>query len=58
MFGYIKEQINAQRKSVNVTTPEMQPADVPNEVITEFAHLFQELDDISEEGIDAGAEKT
>lgn len=57
MFGYIKEQINAQRKSVNVTTPEMQPADVPNEVITEFAHLFQELDDISEEGIDAGAER-
>ena len=57
MFGYIKEQINAQRKSVNVTTPEMQPADVPNEVITEYAHLFQELDDISEEGIDAGAER-
>lgn len=57
MFGYIKEQINAQRKSVNATTPEMQPADVPNEVITEFAHLFQELDDISEEGIDAGAER-
>lgn len=57
MFGYIKEQINAQRKSVNATTPEMQPADVPNELITEYAHLFQELDDISEEGIDAGAER-
>lgn len=57
MFGYIKEQINAQRKSVNATTPEIQPADVPNEVITEYAHLFQELDDISEEGIDAGAER-
>lgn len=52
MFDYIKKTINSQMRAGIAKTPEMQPTDVPNEVITEYAHLFQELDDISEEGLD------
>lgn len=55
MLDYIKKQIQARQPGVIQTSPE--PEDVPNDVIVEYAQLFQELDDISVEGTDAGKER-
>lgn len=55
MLDYIKKQIQARQPGIIQTSPE--PEDVPNDVIVEYAKLFQELDDISDEGTDAGKER-
>ena len=55
MLDYIKNQVNL-RMSVNPTkqTKTTEDIDIPNDVITEYAHIFQELDDLTIEGNDAG----
>lgn len=55
MLDYIKKQIQARQPGIIQTSPE--PEDVPNDVIVEYAKLFQELGDISDEGTDAGKER-
>lgn len=56
MIDYIKKQINGQMGN-NVTKPVEDVADVPNEAILEYAHIFQEFDDLSVKGTDAGRER-
>ena len=55
MLDYIKNQVNL-RMSVNPTKQAntTEDIDIPNDVITEYAHIFQELDDLTIEGNDAG----
>ena len=50
MLDYIKSQINSKRSVDKAPTPE----EMPDEAILEYAHIFQELDDITTEGSDAG----
>ena len=53
MLDYIKKQIHARNMQAEQEKPA--PENVPNEVITECASIFQELDaQLSEEGADAG----
>lgn len=47
MLDYIRSQINARNENT-VKTPAAE--DIPNDVIVEYAHIFQELDDVSIEG--------
>ena len=49
MLDYIKNQIKS-RMPVENKSVEPSTEDIPNDVIVEYAHLFQELDDISIEG--------
>lgn len=49
MLDYIKNQIKS-RMPVENNSVEPSTEDIPNDVIVEYAHLFQELDDISIEG--------
>ena len=49
MLDYIKNQIKS-RMPVENKPVEPSTEDIPNDVIVEYAHLFQELDDISIEG--------
>lgn len=48
MLDYIRSQINARANENTVKTPVAE--DIPNDVVLEYAHLFQELDDVSIEG--------
>lgn len=48
MLDYIRSQINARVNENTVKTPAAE--DIPNDVIVEYAHIFQELDDVSIEG--------
>lgn len=48
MLDYIRSQINARVNENAVKTPAAE--DIPNDVIVEYAHIFQELDDVSIEG--------
>ena len=50
MLDYIKSQINSKCSVDKAPTPE----EMPDEAILECAHIFQELDDITIEGSDAG----
>ena len=53
MLDYIKQQLALQHPEV-VTFQEEDVSDIEtNELVTEYAHIFQELDDISVEGADA-----
>lgn len=51
MLDYIKSQVRARNAQAVQEQPS--PENVPNDVITEYAHLFQEME-LSEEGTDAG----
>lgn len=59
MLDYIKKQIRAQQaptisaESNNKLTPDS----VPNDVILEYAQLYQELDDLTEKGTDSTRER-
>lgn len=55
MLEYIKSQIHAQ--NAGSVAPASTPEDVPDDVITEYAQLFQELDDITVEGSEVGKER-
>ena len=50
MLDYIKSQVRARNAQAVQEQPS--PENVPNDVITEYAHLFQEME-LSEEGTDA-----
>ena len=55
MLDYIKEEIAKRYGTPEAASPEQTTIDdVPNEAILEYAHIFQELDDLTEEGTDAG----
>lgn len=51
MLDYIKSQVRARNAQAVQEQPS--PENVPNDVITGYAHLFQEME-LSEEGTDAG----
>ena len=51
MLDYIKSQVRA--RNAHAVQEQSTPENVPNDVITEYAHLFQEME-LSEEGTDAG----
>lgn len=51
MRDFIKKQI---QERMNIASKNNEPESVPNEAILEYASLFQELDDLSEEGDQAG----
>ena len=51
MRDFIKKQI---QERMNIASKNNEPESVPNEAILEYASLFQELDDLSEEGNQAG----
>lgn len=54
MLDYIKEEIAKRYGTPEAASPEQTTIDdVPNEAILEYAHIFQELDDLTEEGTDA-----
>lgn len=55
MLEYIKSQIRAQ--NAGSVAPASTPEEVPDDVITEYAQLFQELDDITVEGSEVGKER-
>lgn len=61
MLNYIKSQIKAQRAAVENSSDkpfvESNNDEVSNDVILEYAKLFQELDDLTEEGTDEGLER-
>ena len=58
MLEYIKSQIRERNDAAKPVQESVEPADVPNDVIMEYAHLFQELDDaLSEEGSWEGERK-
>lgn len=57
MLEYIKSQIRERSAQLVQESATVEPSDVPNETITEYAHLFQELDDISDEGTEYGKER-
>lgn len=48
MLDYIRSQINARVNENAVKTPAAE--DIPDDVVLEYAHIFQELDDVSIEG--------
>ena len=56
MLDYIKKQLNVDdgnsvvTESAVVNDNDTNDADVDNSVLLEFAHLFQELDDLTETG--------
>lgn len=50
MLDYIKSQINSKRSVDKAPTPE----EMPDEAVLEYAHIFQELSDVTSEGSDAG----
>lgn len=50
MLDYIKSQINSKRSVDKAPTPE----EMPDEAVLEYAHIFQELADVTSEGSDAG----
>jgi len=54
MLDYIRRQLQPQKSQPTSIKPE----DVPDEAILEYAQLFQELDDLSVEGTDAGKERS
>lgn len=55
MLNYIKSQIKAQRGVVDEPKPVADsPEEVSNEVLLEYARLFQELDDLTEDGTEDG----
>lgn len=56
MLNYIKEQVRARQPRVE-EQPNQSPENVDDEVLLEYASLFQELDDLSVEGTDAGKER-
>lgn len=61
MLNYIKSQIKAQHAAVENSSDkpfvESNNDEVSNDVILEYAKLFQELDDLTEEGTDEGLER-
>ena len=58
MLEYIKSQIRERNNAAKPVQESVEPADVPNDVIMEYAHLFQELDEsLSEEGSWEGERK-
>ena len=55
MLNYIKSQIKAQHKvEEKPKTVEEKPEDISNDVILEYAKLFQELDELTENGTEEG----
>lgn len=56
MLNYIKEQVRARQPRVE-EQPNQSPENVDDKVLLEYASLFQELDDLSVEGTDAGKER-
>lgn len=54
MLDYIKKQISGR---MNTTKPVEDVNDIPDETILEYAHIVQELKDLSVEGTDAGRER-
>lgn len=57
MIEYIKSQLQRQYPTSKPSSIEETSNEVPNDVIVEYARLFQELDDISIEGDDTGRER-
>ena len=57
MLDYIKNQVNIRMASMPNISKKNEDVDIPNDVITEYAHIFQELDELSIEGTDVGKER-
>lgn len=53
MLDYIKNQVKSRMSVVPEAKQIPSPEDIPNDVITEYAHIFQELDDLTVDGSDA-----
>lgn len=54
MLDYISKQLQARVKPTEATTDDSQQM---NEAILEYAHLFQELDDLTMDGTEAGSSR-
>lgn len=59
MLDYIKRQIRNQQslKTPTKANTKLTPESIPNDVILEYAQLYQELDDLTEEGSDSERER-
>jgi hypothetical protein len=53
MLDYIKQQLAARSPQPDVTFTEADIEQQTDELVTEYAHIFQELDDLTVEGEDA-----
>lgn len=53
MLDYIKQQLAARSPQPDVTFAEADIGQQTDELVTEYAHIFQELDDLTVEGEDA-----
>ena len=58
MLDYIKREIASRRGAVEIENKPVEPEAIPDTTILEYAHLFQELDDLSAEGTDASTPRS
>lgn len=62
MLDYIKQQLKARQQEIvqeaaQINTTINEPENVPDEAILEYAHIFNEMDELSVEGTDADRDR-